>query len=69
MNSNLKAKRQAAGLSQAALAAKAGVNLRVLQYYEQGYKDINQAAAITVYALAQALGCPVEELLQLPENE
>ncbi len=66
MQSNLKVKRQAAGLSQAGLAEKSGVNVRLLQYYEQGAKDINKAAAITVLDLARALGCAMEDLLQLP---
>ena len=46
------------------LAKQAGVNVRTLQDYEQGRKDINQAAAITVYKLSEALGCSVWELLE-----
>ena len=64
--SKLQARRKAAGLSQSQLAAKVeGLNLRTLQYYEQGALDINKAAAITVYRLAVALGVPVEDLLEL----
>lgn len=64
--SKLQAHRKAAGLSQSQLAAKVeGLNLRTLQYYEQGALDINKAAAITVYRLAVALGVPVEDLLEL----
>lgn len=54
-----------AGMSQSQLANKAGVNGRMLQHYEQGYKDINKAQAITVYKLAKALDCKVEDLLEL----
>ena len=62
---NLKIRRQARALSQSKLAELSGVNLRILQYYEQGTKDINKAAAITVYNLARALKCKVEDLLEL----
>lgn len=61
---NLKKIREATGLSQAKLAEASGVNVRMIQYYEQGAKDINAAAASTVYRLAQALNCTVEDLLE-----
>ncbi len=66
--SNLKRIRESKELSQAKLAEASGVNLRLLQYYEQGYKDINKAQAITVYKLAQALESPIEDLLELTEK-
>lgn len=52
-------------LSQSQLAEKSGVNLRMIQNYEQGFKDINKAQAITLYKLAQALDCTIEDLLEL----
>lgn len=61
---NLKKIREANGLSQAKLAEVSGVNKRMIQYYEQGVKDIDAAAALTVYRLAQALNCTVEDLLE-----
>lgn len=61
---NLKKIREASGLSQAKLAEASGVNVRMIQHYEQGSKDINVAAALTVYRLAQALDCMVEDLLE-----
>lgn len=61
---NLKRIREARGLSQAKLAEISGVNVRMIQYYEQGVKDINAAAALTVYRLAQALDSTVEFLLE-----
>ena len=39
----------------------------MIQYYEQGFKDINKAQCITLYNIAQALECKVEELLNLEE--
>ena len=62
--SKLKEMRDAAGLSQGKLAAASGVNLRMIQHYEQGFKDINKAQAITVYKLASALGCSMEDLIE-----
>lgn len=65
----LQARRKAAGLSQSQLAAKVeGLTLRTLQYYEQGASDINRAAAIIVYRLAQVLGCGVADLLEIEEE-
>ena len=61
---NLKKIREATGFSQAKLAEASGVNVRMIQYYEQGAKDIGAAAALTVYRLAQALNCTVEDLLE-----
>ena len=61
---NLKKIREAVGFSQSKLAEASGVNIRMIQYYEQGVKDINAAAALTVYRLAQALDCTVEDLLE-----
>lgn len=57
--------RKSSGLSQSQLADLSGVNLRSLQYYEQGAKDLNKAAAETVFALARALGCTMEALLDV----
>ena len=61
---NLKQIRQSRGLTQSQLAEKSGVNVRMIQYYEQGYKDINTAEVMTVYKLATALNCTVENLIE-----
>ena len=55
--------RQDAGLSQSQLAEKAGVNRPMIQFYEQGVKDINKAQAQTIKKLANALGCSMEDLI------
>ncbi len=62
---NLKQYREKRKLSQRELAERSGVSLRTLQDYEQGRKPINQAAAITVHRIAQALGVTVEDLLEI----
>lgn len=66
---NLKSIREASGLSQSKLAEASGVNVRMIQYYEQGAKDINSAAALTVSKIAKALNCTVEDLLEYDFNK
>lgn len=66
--SNLKNIRKERGYNQKQLAELSGVNVRMIQFYEQGARDINIAQADTVYKLAQALECNMEELLELKFN-
>ena len=60
--SKLQEKRKAAGFSQRKLADRVGLSFRMIQHYEQGSLDINKAAVETVYRLAKALGCSMEDL-------
>lgn len=62
---NLKRLRSEAGISQSKLSELSGVNLQMIQKYEQGVKDINKAQGETLYKLAHALNCNVEDLLTL----
>lgn len=62
--SRLKEKREAAGLSQGKLAKASGVNKQMICFYEQGAKDINKAQALTIYRLAQTIGCRMEDLIE-----
>ena len=61
--SKLQEKRKEQGLTQAELAAKSKVNIRMIQHYEQGFKDISKAQVSIVLALAKALGCGVEDII------
>ena len=61
--SRLQFMRKEAGLSQAELAKKSGVNVRLIQHYEQGTKDINKAQVITVLQLAEALNVDVYDII------
>ena len=54
-----------ANLSQSMLAEKSGVNVRIIQSYEQGIRDINKAQFSTVAKLAEALECNPIELLEI----
>ena len=62
---NLKRYRTAPGMSQAQLSNASGVSLRSIQCYEQGVKDINRAEVLSLYKLSKALGCRMEQLLEL----
>ena len=61
--SSLKFMREDKGMTQAELSKKSGVNLRTIQNYEQGFKDIHKGNVVTVLRLAEALDCDVYEIL------
>lgn len=61
---NLKKFREKNCLSQCRLAELTGVNLRMIQFYESGFKNINHAHADTIFKLAEALNCNMEDLLE-----
>ncbi len=63
-NTNLKALRLDAGLSQSELAEISDIPVRTIQQYEQNQKNINAAKAETVIKLAKALNCSVEALME-----
>ena len=60
----LRCLREAAGPSQSQLASASGVGLRSIQMYEQRNRDIGRARAQDVMAIARALECQAEELLE-----
>ena len=61
--SRLKWYREDKGMTQLELSEKSGVNLRMIQNYEQGVKDINKASVVTVLQLAEALGVDVYDII------
>ena len=66
---NIQLRRKRAGLSQRELSDRAGVNLRTLQQYESGSRDINKATAISLFRLAKALDCKIEDILEYDFEE
>ena len=64
----LKEIRTQQGLSQSLLSKEANVSLKTLQAYEQGDRDIKKAQAETVYKLAKALNCKIEELIDIQKD-
>ena len=63
-DTNLKSIRTAYGFTQAELAERSGVSLRSIQMYEQRNKNINKASVDTLYQIAKALGCTMEDLIE-----
>lgn len=55
--------RKKADLSQSQLAEKSGINVRIIQYYEQGSRDINGAKLATLVDLAEALNCKLSDVI------
>ena len=65
--SKLQRTRIAHDLSQSQLAKAAGINPRMLQYYEQGANELSSAKLATLLKLCLALGCKLEDIL--PDGE
>lgn len=61
---NLAIHRKIKGLSQSELARAAGVSVRSVQLYEQRQTDINKAQHNHLKALANVLGCEINDLLE-----
>ena len=65
----LKRVRCAKGFTQKSLSEATGISLRTIQHWEQGNIDFNQAAAMTVYEVSQALEVDMLDLLDIPESK
>ena len=63
----LKEVRERSGMSQSKLAEVSGVKLHMIQFYEQGYRDIDGARLTTLVKLAKALNCSISDLLNDPD--
>ena len=61
---NLACYRKLKGLSQSQLARASGVSVRSIQLFEQRKSNINNAQYNHLSAIAKALGCGVEDLLE-----
>ncbi len=61
---NLKRIRTGKSYSQKQFAELSGVSLRSIQMYEQRRKDINKAQSDSLFRLAKALYCTMEDLLE-----
>ena len=64
----LKEARRAAGLTQAALASAAGVNIRQIQKLESGELAVRNMTLKNSVAIAKALGITAEQLLKTEEG-
>lgn len=61
----LKEARKNIGFSQSELAERSEVSIRQIQLFEQRQRDINKAQAMTILALARALNCRMEDLIEI----
>ena len=61
---NLHLLRKSSGLTQKELAELSGVNLRTLQQYETGAKNINHASGVAINALAKVLHCNFYDVME-----
>ena len=55
--------RESHGMSQQDLADKSGITKRMIQAYEQGYRDINGAKLSTLLSLANAMRSSLDEIV------
>lgn len=61
---NLQKIRLDKGLTQKQLAEQAQVHLRMVQNYEERTRNINGAAVMTVYRMAQVLECEITDIIE-----
>lgn len=61
--SKLKLERERRNLTQQELSDRTGINLRTIQAYEQGYKDINKAQVGKVKKIAEILRCDICDII------
>ena len=59
----LKDIRESRGMSQQQLADKSGIHKRMIQAYEQGYRNINGAKITTLVTFCIALECSLSDIV------
>ena len=59
----LKEIRESRGMSQQDLADKSGIHKRMIQAYEQGYRNINGAKLSTLVTFCVVLECSLSEIV------
>lgn len=66
--SKLQEQRAAAGLTRQKLSELSGVNVRLIERYEQGERDINGAKLKTLLKLCASLGCELKDIVDDEET-
>lgn len=66
---NLQKIRKLRGLSQNGLVIRSGVSRSLITKYESGERNINKASVDTVYKLAKALNCSIEDIIDVSESD
>lgn len=63
MNNRIKSYRKKQGLTQTALANRAGLNIRQIQKIENGEAQTENVTLKTMQAIAQALNAKIDDLI------
>lgn len=66
---NLQKIRKLRGLSQNGLVIRSGVSRSLITKYESGERNINKVSVDTVYKLAKALNCSMEDIIDLLDSD
>lgn len=66
--SKLQEQRAASGLTRQQLSELSGVNIRMIERYEQGERDINGAKLKTLLKLCASLGCELKDIVDDEET-
>ncbi len=66
---NLQKIRKLRGLSQNGLVIRSGVSRSLITKYESGERNINKASVDTVYKLAKALNCSIEDIIDVSDSD
>lgn len=69
MATKLQQMRLSRNLTQVELAQKTGLNLRTLQYYEQGNKPIESARLDKLLKLCIVLKCEINDIIDNPKSD
>ena len=64
MENKFKQARLKSGLKQHEVAYLSGSTLRMVETFEQGYRDINKANISSVVKLAYAMKCKLQDILE-----
>ena len=65
---NLQKIRKLRGLSQNGLVIRSGVSRSLITKYESGERNINKASVDTIYKLAKALNCSIEDIIDVSDS-
>lgn len=65
---NLKYIRNKKGMTRKELSEKSGINIRTIEGYELGYRDVEMAYIDTLLSLSIALDCKISDLLENEET-
>ena len=66
---NLQKIRKLRVLSHNGLVIRSGVSRSLITKYESGERNINKASVDTIYKLAKALNCSIEDIIDVSDSD